>query len=218
MQNRLSGHLHHHGRFYVAAIGGGLTYVICRNLGPPLPLALASDAFFFSYIVMMAVVTATSSPATLRARAEIESEGGVVVGLMALVAVAYCCVEIFTVINQKEPTQGFVTAAVLLGAPLGWVMFHTMAAFHYAYLFYRRGENGEPPEPAPLSFPKTANPGAWEFLYYAFVVAMTAQTSDVDVQNTKLRKVTTLHSIVSFFFNTVLIAMSVNAVVARSSS
>src|SRR6185295_11571039 len=174
MQNRLSGHLRHHGRFYVAAAVGGLVYVSCWGLAPPLPIAAAGAAFFLSYILMMSVLALTLSRADLRARAEIENEGGGVVGSMALIVVAYCCVEIFTVINQKH-TQELVTVAVLLGAPLGWLMFHMMAAFHYAYLFYRRGENGEPQEPAPLSFPKTAEPGIWEFLYYAFVIAMTAQ-------------------------------------------
>lgn len=218
MPKSLSGHWHHHGRFYVAAGLGGLAYLACRRLSPPVPLAVAGDVFFFSYVVMMAVLAATRSPADLRAHAEIDDQGGVLVALMALVALGYCCVEIFTILNQKQAVQGLTTVVVLIGAPLGWLMFHMMAAFHYAYLFYRRSENGEPQEPQPLAFPKTAEPGAAEFLYYAFVVAMTAQTSDVDVQNTKLRKVTTLHAIVSFFYNTILIAMSVNAVVARASS
>ncbi|MBV9571642.1 MAG: DUF1345 domain-containing protein [Alphaproteobacteria bacterium] len=218
MPNPLSAHWHHHGRFYVAAGLGGLAYLACRSLSPPLPLAVAGDAFFFSYVIMMGVVAATRSPAELRMHAETDDEGGYLVALMALVALGYYCAEIFTVLNQKQSVRGLTTAVVLIGAPLGWAMFHMMAAFHYAYLFYRRSENGEPQEPPPLAFPKTAEPGTWEFLYYAFVIAMTAQTSDVDVQNTKLRKVTTLHAIVSFFFNTILIAMSVNAVVARASS
>ncbi|HEX3945196.1 MAG TPA: DUF1345 domain-containing protein [Rhizomicrobium sp.] len=217
MTNPLRSHLHHHGRFYVAAALGGITYVICRNLPSPLPLAITGDLFFLSYVVMMAVLTVALSAADLRAHAEIDDEGGAVVTLMALAALGYCCTEIFTVLNQKQPAHLLAMIFTLLGAPLGWLMFNMMAAFHYAYLFYRRAENGEPQEPPPLSFPKTEEPGVWEFLYYSFVVAMTAQTSDVDVQNSKFRRVTTLHSIVSFFFNTVLIAMSVNAVVAKVS-
>ena len=96
-------------------------------------------------------------------------------------------------------------------------MFHMMAAFHYTYMYYRRDENGEPLDLPPLDFPKTKEPTAWDFLYFALVVGMTAQTSDVDVQSAPMRRVTTLHGLISFFFNTVLIAMSVNAVVSRAS-
>ena len=66
-----------------------------------------------------------------------------------------------------------------MGAPLGWFMLHTMMAFHYAYLFY-----SEPPGKeggGGLVFPDTKEPGAADFLYYSFVVGMTAQVSDVQV-------------------------------------
>jgi uncharacterized membrane protein len=66
-------------------------------------------------------------------------------------------------------------------------------------------------------FPGGAEPGPWDFLYYAFVVGMTAQVSDVQVFDTKMRRATLGHGVVSFFFNTVLIAMAVNAVVALAS-
>ena len=85
-------------------------------------------------------------------------------------------------------------------------------AFHYAYLYYSDPE--EQRRPAVCDFPDTPEPGAADFLYYSFVVGMTAQVSDVQVTSTRIRKTMLGHSIVSFFFNTVLIAMAVNAVVA----
>jgi uncharacterized membrane protein len=94
-------------------------------------------------------------------------------------------------------------------------MLHMMMAFHYAYLFYSeparvKGGSG-------LLFPDTREPGAADFLYYSFVIGMTAQVSDVQVCSTRIRRTTLWHSIVSFFFNTVLIAMAVNAVIAIAS-
>ena len=65
-----------------------------------------------------------------------------------------------------------------------------------------------------LDFPGQGDPGAWDFLYYSFVVGMTAQVSDVQVTTTVMRRATLLHGVVSFFFNTVFIAMAVNAGVA----
>ena len=74
-----------------------------------------------------------------------------------------------------------------------------------------------------LDFPGTAEPGGYDFLYFAFVIGMTAQTSDIAITSTAMRKINLVHAVVSFFFNTVLVAAAVNAVglagiTARSAS
>jgi len=121
---------------------------------------------------------------------------------------------LFTVLNQKQSPG---TAAFILSvasAPLGWFTLHTLSAFHYANLHYLGGADGKTKA---LKFPGSGEPGAMDFLYFSFVVGMTAQVSDVQVLTTPMRRATLVHSVVSFFFNTVLIAMAVNAVVAASS-
>jgi uncharacterized membrane protein len=90
-------------------------------------------------------------------------------------------------------------------------MLHMLMAYHYANLYYWQpsGKGG-----SGLLFPDTPTPGAVDFLYYSFVIGMTAQVSDVQITATRIRRTTLGHSVASFFFNTVLIAMAVNAVVA----
>jgi Protein of unknown function (DUF1345) len=58
--------------------------------------------------------------------------------------------------------------------------------------------------------PHMEEPAIWDFLYYSFVVGMTAQVSDVQVSTTRMRRLTLAHGIASFFFNTVLLALAVN--------
>ena len=65
-----------------------------------------------------------------------------------------------------------------------------------------------------LDFPGKDEPGAHDFLYFAFVIGMTAQTSDVAITSTAMRKANLLHAVVSFFFNTVLVAAAVNVAVS----
>jgi uncharacterized membrane protein len=86
-------------------------------------------------------------------------------------------------------------------------------AFHYANLYYRRNDHAD--YVAPVNFPKCPEPGPTEFVYLAMVVGMTAQVADTNVQSTEMRRAVTLHAVVSFFFNTVLIAMAVNAAVSK---
>ena len=101
------------------------------------------------------------------------------------------------------------------GAPLGWFMLHTVAAFRYAHLYFSNDEEeGYVP---PVKFPECLEPGPWDFVYFALVVGMTAQVSDALVQTTQMRQAVIEHSVVSYFFNTVLIAMAVNAAVSLAS-
>ena len=95
----------------------------------------------------------------------------------------------------------------------GWAVLHTVMAFHYATIHYFDDPDCVGDE-KDLLFPGNGDPGPWDFLYYSFVVGMTAQVSDVQVTTTEMRKATLFHGVVSFFFNTVFIAMAVNAAVA----
>jgi uncharacterized membrane protein len=90
-------------------------------------------------------------------------------------------------------------------------VLHTVATLHYARLYYSGIAEGVEKG---LSLPGTAEPAAWDFLYYSFVVGLTAQVSDVQVLCTPMRRLTMLHGIISFVFNTVLIALAVNTIVA----
>ena len=185
-----------------------------RFLGGPLPIVAAGDAFFFSFLVMVSVLVVTLTPEDLDRRADEEDEGIVIVGLITLVAIAYACVAIFAILNQKHAVEGPALALALAGPPLGWLTLHMLSAFHYAYIYY--SGPSAPAEQRPLRFPgDCAEPGPWDFVYFSFVIGMTAQVSDVLVQTTRMRRAAVAHGITSFLFNTVLIAMAVNAVVAH---
>jgi len=58
------------------------------------------------------------------------------------------------------------------------------------------------------------DPDYWDFLYYALVVAMTAQVSDVQITNKSIRRLTTVHGVISFFFNVTVLALTINIVSA----
>jgi uncharacterized membrane protein len=181
----------------------------------PLRFIAAGNAFFAVYLFLVGILVFRFTPDDLRRRAMEEDEGIFLVIVIMLAIIALCCVGIITMLNQgHNKPSGVTLALILLCAPLGWATLHVSAAFHYANLFYA-------PRPAdarpPLMFPGGGEPGPWDFLYYAFVVGMTAQVSDVQVFDTKMRRATLGHGVVSFFFNTVLIAMAVNAVVAIAS-
>jgi len=65
-----------------------------------------------------------------------------------------------------------------------------------------------------LKFAGEDDPDGMDFIYYAMVIAMTDQTSDTDVTSRAMRRITTGHSLFSYFFNTVIVAASINIVVS----
>ena len=208
-------YFHHHWRFYVCALLGVAVYAACGALSAPVRLLAAGDSFFAAYVAIMGVIAASITPKELDAKADIEDEGIAVVVLVSLVMIGFSSFAIITVLHEKGAPDPFALSLAALGAPLGWFMLHMLMAFHYAYLFYSEpgGKGG-----TGLEFPGDLDePGAADFLYYSFVVGMTAQVSDVQVSSRRIRRTTLGHGIVSFFFNTVLIAMAVNAAVAIAS-
>ena len=93
-------------------------------------------------------------------------------------------------------------------------------AIHYAHLYWQPDETAEGAKQAPrkhvggLDFPGDNEPGGYDFLYFSYVIGMTAQTSDTAITSTEMRKVNLVHAIVSYVFNTVLVAAAVNVIVS----
>jgi uncharacterized membrane protein len=92
-----------------------------------------------------------------------------------------------------------------------WFLVHTMFALHYAHDYYV-ARVLDPNAPASLNFPTEDEPDYWDFMYFSFVLGMTAQVADVDINSRKFRKLCTLHGILAFYFNTAIVAMSINLI------
>jgi uncharacterized membrane protein len=90
---------------------------------------------------------------------------------------------------------------------LSWAVVHTAFALHYAHDYYRGVK------PGGLQFP-SGDPhdhaDYWDFVYFSFVIGMTAQVSDVGITDKIIRRTATAHGIISFVFNTALLALMVN--------
>ncbi|QNT68618.1 DUF1345 domain-containing protein [Defluviicoccus vanus] len=155
----------------------------------------------------------------MRRRACYEDEGIVLIAIITLAAITLSIGSIFTLFSQAKHPDALALALAIASVPLGWLTLHTLAAFHYAHLYYTSGgPKGEDPKDAGgLAFPSTDEPIGWDFLYYSFVVGMTAQVSDVQVLTTPMRRLTLAHGVVSFFYNTVILALAVSLVAGQTS-
>ncbi len=149
-----------------------------------------------------------ATPQSIRRRAEELDEGETAV-LSASLAAAIA--SIGTVVwylasAEGKPGPGQITLA-LLTIGLSWVFVHHLFAVRYAHEYWQAGGRG-------LDFPQgpegEERPEFSDFLYFAFTIGMTCQTSDVAVTDRLLRKLTLTHALVAFMFNAVILAAAVN--------
>jgi uncharacterized membrane protein len=108
------------------------------------------------------------------------------------------------VIEQSDPHRGLYGALAVATIVLSWFFIHTIFALHYAHDYYGRGRMGG------LKFPDDNEPDYWDFVYFSFVIGMTFQVSDVGVTQKSIRRMVVSHGVLSFFFSTAIIAMTVN--------
>jgi len=216
MSSRLLTAFRRHARFFAALICGIAAVLASQALGFSAPFLLGGDIFYLAFLTLIMAMIANLSAGELRQRGRSADEGIGVVILIILATMLFFFTAVFEALGKKHGIQWVPLILAGIGAPLGWFVLHTTMAFHYADLHYF-DDPDTPDDDRDLEFPGRQEPCPWDFLYFSFVIGMTCQVSDVQVKTTVMRRAVLWHGLVSFFFNTVFIAMTVNAAVAMAS-
>jgi uncharacterized membrane protein len=192
--------------FFSIALGIVTFFLLPASLRPVTRLLIGWDTFVALYIALVYIMMGRSTLATIRRMAALQDDGRFLIPLLtALGAFASLAAIVFELGQaQHEPTRLlFATATIVLS----WAAVHTGFALHYAHEYYRGGK------PGGLQFPsgdKEEHADYWDFVYFSFVIGMTAQVSDVGITDKTIRRTATVHGIISFVFNTALLALMVN--------
>ncbi len=205
-----------HGPFVVAIVLGVVAFPAFLMMIPDLAPGIAVVVFFLAYLILIGFRIPHLDGDRFRQTGQDDDEPAPVILGVTLLTVASSVILLFNAVNAKGDASLVEIALAFSSVVLGWFTIHTMFALHYAHLYWRPQAQrlAEEDQRGGLDFPQTDEPGAYDFLYFAFVIGMTAQTSDVQITSTDMRRINLMHAIVSFFFNTVLVAASVNAAVA----
>lgn len=193
--------------FWSSVIGIALTGILSLTGWRRVTCILVGwDVGVALYLVVVAHMMWRSDVALIRGRATVEDEGRVAILLLTALAGLASLGAIFAVL--ADPAAGSRPAVRVAHATLtillSWAFIHTMFALHYAHEFYDVTAGG-------LAFPAGGgDPDYWDFVYFSFVIGMTSQVSDVAVTSKEVRRIVTLHGVLSFVFNTALLALTVN--------
>lgn len=164
------------------------------------------------YIVVVWVRMMRSTVARLKRRAaELDFSDSVILMLSIAATLASLAGIGFELIG----TRGAATDIRIFGALLAmatvllsWTFLHTLFTLHYAHRYYSDDGDG-----GGLRFPEAdayVEPAYWDFVYFAFTIGVAAQTADVSVTSLAMRRMVFVHSVLSFLFNTTILALAIN--------
>jgi len=190
-----------------------MALLLHAGLRPASAVLLGFDLAAVVFLGVFARLFNQATPSRMRSQAQALDTGrwGVLWGGVLLAAVVLAALG-----SELHAARGGGLPELALGVlsvVLSWLFLNVMFAVHYAHGYY--GDFGE--KHAALEFPDTPEPDYWDFAYFSIVVGMTFQVSDVQITSKYLRRVVLLHSVIAFFFNVFIIAITVNIVAGQGS-
>jgi uncharacterized membrane protein len=192
--------------FIAMAVGIVAFFFLPGSLRLVTRLLVSWDIFVALYLVLVFTMVFRSGLRHIRRNAVLQDDGRFLILLVtALGAFASIAAIVFELGASNRSGPGLVLATVTIA--LSWAAVHTGFSLHYAHEYYRNGK------PGGLQFPsgdQHEEADYWDFVYFSFVIGMTAQVSDVGITDKIIRRTATVHGIISFVFNTALVALMVN--------
>lgn len=201
-----------HARLLISIIVGVIVTLAMIPTHSRLPTKLLAgwDIGVGLYLVLVYWVILHATVKEIRARAAIQDEGAFALLILTGAAAIASLVAIVAEIANTPSADAWHQLALGMGTIiLSWLFMHSIFAMHYAHEYY--GERSDD-HVGGLKFPGMQAPDYWDFLYFSFVVAMTCQVSDVAITSKVIRRVATVHGVLSFFFNLAILALTINMI------
>jgi uncharacterized membrane protein len=208
----------HHavGRFAIPASLGLLAYLVCtpQDVEWWMRAVVGWDVFGLAAVTLCWTVILKADSKETERRAGGDDPGRHLVFGVALLASMFSFFAAAFVLRHirtlPAATQLAWTGLTLAAIVLSWTLAHTVYTLRYAHLFYRRSSHHGGPHG--LQFPGDEPPADIDFAYFAFTIGMCFQVSDVVVTSTRCRRAVLLHAVVSFVYNTAILALALNLV------
>jgi len=205
-------------RLLIALAAAALVFFGLRVIAQPTTSAIATwDAFAFSVLALDWIVILMTPHNKLRERAQEQDLSRSLIFVFVVIASCAALFAVgFLIRANKGQANGHFTVHLLLTlltVIFSWFLVHTVFSFRYAHAFY--GDSDEPGvnrHAGGLLFPGDRPPDYFDFAYFSIVVGMTCQVSDVQITSRRLRRLTLMHSVLAFGFNTIILALLINTV------
>lgn len=205
-----------HYRLLIAAVASGVAcYFSSQHNETPATILMTWLAFAATVIIMDWIIILTSHPKEVRQIASLEDSSRTIIFLIVIAASLISLGAILLLLQSTKGQSGdgvaFPVILSLTSVVVSWWLVHTLFTLRYAHLYYGTNKGAGKPNQG-LIFPGDEEPDYFDFLYFSFVIGMTFQVSDVEISSRPIRRLALFHAIVSFVFNTAIVALSINVV------
>jgi len=192
--------------FISIAVGIVAFFLLPGSLRLVTRLLIGWDIFVTLYLLLVYIMMLRCGLAHIRRNAILQDDGRFLILLVTALG-AFASIAAIVLELGASHHGRFELGLATVTVALSWAAVHTAFALHYAHDFYRGAK------PGGLQFPsgdQHEHPDYWDFVYFSFVIGMTAQVSDVGVTDKTIRRTAIVHGIISFIYNTALVALMVN--------
>ena len=209
-----------HHRVFFGCVLAALSVVIMHGrYALPTQLVVAWDVFAFTLVVLAWVVISTKDPYDARRNARLQDSSATFLFTLIVTAATASLLAVGLLLGSaKGLASGELAAHVALSITavvFSWTLVHTIFALRYAHLYFWDAREVERHKiTGGLDFPgdDACGPNYMDFAYFSFVIGMTCQVSDVQITTSKMRRLALIHGVISFAFNTAILAMFVNII------
>lgn len=204
-------------RLLTSTIIFGVVFFLMPDWMKPITRIITAWDVSATFFLAMAWVTMNAAtPVKMRQNAQRQDSSRLSIASLVIAAACASLLAIsFMLKGGKSLPEWILTIHIILSITTittSWLLTHTMFALHYAHRYYRNSEDLSSTQAEGLQFPGEDQPDYWDFLYFSFVIGMTCQVSDVQTESSPMRRLALLHGVLSFIFNTVILAISINIV------
>jgi uncharacterized membrane protein len=195
------------------ALGLATAMLIPVRFGSALRAIAAWDAAAVVMATLAWLLILRTSIEDTRRHAAEDDPGRRAVGILIILSSGFSLLATAVVLRQARSypadTRDLFVILCALAVTSAWLLTHTAYTLRYAHLYYRDDDEGE----GGLAFPGEGRPAYLEFAYFAFTIGMCFQVSDVGVSSRQIRRAVLGHSLLSFLYNTAILATAVNLAV-----
>ena len=174
------------------------------------------DIFSLCEIVVSLAIFSAVCPKQLRVLASREDASRPVVFSIVVIAILASLAGVLLLLKNQTAwmlSEGLETAIYIAGVTFSWILLHILFTSRYAHLYYGDHPTRKNEIAKGLDIPGNEAPDYVDFAYFAFVIGMTFQVSDITISSRRIRRVVLVHGLLSFIFNTVIVALTINVVV-----
>jgi len=208
-----------HYRLLISLVVSAIVFLLNRNsLSPPALVLVTWIGCAVTVIILDWIIIFSSHPKEVRKIAKLQDSSR---SFLFIFIITACVVSLGAIIFLLKASKGLSEAGknehilLAIGAVIiSWWLLHTIFTLRYAHLYYdvNTDIDGIKKSVGGLQFPGSDEPDYLDFVYFSFVVGMTFQVSDVEIASRRIRRLCLMHALLSFAFNTAIVALSINVI------